>query len=178
MMTMPMQAKLLRALQEKEIERVGESKSIKFDARIVAASNLDLKKMVKDGGFIRPGFDKTVDECRVLADGGKDQILAIEAREQKRSGISTLKVDSGTRGESRSASKPAANRCSLNVARRFLGDTRPCAAARLSATGGGPSPHRSLSSSLRSLCWLASGQANSLAPARRRGSSSLPSCSS
>ena len=35
-MTMPMQAKLLRALQEKEIERVGESKSIKFDARIVA----------------------------------------------------------------------------------------------------------------------------------------------
>jgi len=46
-----MQAKLLRALQEKEIERVGESKSIKFDARIVAASNLDLKKMVKDGTF-------------------------------------------------------------------------------------------------------------------------------
>jgi two-component system, NtrC family, response regulator AtoC len=50
-MTMPMQAKLLRALQEKEIERVGESKSIKFDARIVAASNLDLKKLVKDGTF-------------------------------------------------------------------------------------------------------------------------------
>jgi DNA-binding NtrC family response regulator len=51
LMTMPMQAKLLRALQEKEIERVGESKSIKFDARIVAASNLDLKKLVKDGTF-------------------------------------------------------------------------------------------------------------------------------
>jgi two-component system response regulator AtoC len=50
-MTMPMQAKLLRALQEREIERVGESKPIKFDARIIAASNLDLKKMVKDGTF-------------------------------------------------------------------------------------------------------------------------------
>ena len=51
LMTMPMQAKLLRALQEKEIERVGESRSIKFDARIIAASNLDLKKLVKDGTF-------------------------------------------------------------------------------------------------------------------------------
>jgi DNA-binding NtrC family response regulator len=51
LMTMPMQAKLLRALQEREIERVGESRSIKFDARIIAASNLDLKKMVKDGTF-------------------------------------------------------------------------------------------------------------------------------
>ena len=51
LMTMQMQAKLLRALQEKEIERVGESRSIKFDARIIAASNLDLKKLVKDGTF-------------------------------------------------------------------------------------------------------------------------------
>ena len=51
LMTMPMQAKLLRALQETEIERVGESRSIKFDARIIAASNLDLKKLVKDGTF-------------------------------------------------------------------------------------------------------------------------------
>ncbi len=48
--------------------------------------------MVKDGGFIRAGFDAAVDECRALADGGKDQILAIEAREQKRSGIGSLKV--------------------------------------------------------------------------------------
>ncbi len=51
LMTMPMQAKLLRALQEREIERVGESKAIKFDARIIAATNLDLKKMVKEGTF-------------------------------------------------------------------------------------------------------------------------------
>jgi DNA-binding NtrC family response regulator len=51
LMTMSMQAKLLRALQEREIERVGESRAIKFDARIIAASNLDLKKMVKEGTF-------------------------------------------------------------------------------------------------------------------------------
>lgn len=51
LMSMQIQAKLLRALQEREIERVGESKPIKFDARIIAASNLDLKKMVKEGTF-------------------------------------------------------------------------------------------------------------------------------
>jgi len=48
--------------------------------------------LVKDGGVIRAGYDATVDECRRLADGGKDEILAIEAREQKESGIATLKV--------------------------------------------------------------------------------------
>jgi DNA mismatch repair protein MutS len=48
--------------------------------------------MLKDGGVIRIGYDADVDECRRLADGGKDEILAIEEREQKRSGIATLKV--------------------------------------------------------------------------------------
>ncbi len=47
---------------------------------------------VKDGGFIRPGFDPLVDECRGLADGGKDAIAAIEARERERTGIGSLKV--------------------------------------------------------------------------------------
>ena len=48
--------------------------------------------LVKDGGVIRAGWDKDVDECRRLADGGKDEILAIEAREQRESGIANLKV--------------------------------------------------------------------------------------
>jgi len=48
--------------------------------------------LLKDGGAIRPGYDATVDECRRLADGGKDEILAIEEREQRASGISSLKV--------------------------------------------------------------------------------------
>ncbi len=51
LMPLPLQAKLLRALQEREIERVGESRPIKFDARIVAATNTDLRKLVKDGAF-------------------------------------------------------------------------------------------------------------------------------
>jgi DNA mismatch repair protein MutS len=48
--------------------------------------------LLKDGGVIRAGYDSTVDECRRLADGGKDEILAIEEREQRASGITSLKV--------------------------------------------------------------------------------------
>ncbi len=50
-MTLSLQAKLLRALQEREIERVGESRPFKFDIRVIAATNLDLKKQVKEGTF-------------------------------------------------------------------------------------------------------------------------------
>jgi len=51
LMSLPLQAKLLRALQEKEIERLGESRPVKFDARVIAATNADLRKMVQDGTF-------------------------------------------------------------------------------------------------------------------------------
>lgn len=46
-----MQVKLLRVLQEKEFERVGGTKTIKADIRIIAATNRDLKKMVDEGEF-------------------------------------------------------------------------------------------------------------------------------
>ena len=46
-----MQAKLLRVLQEKEIERVGGEKVIQVDVRIVAATNLDLEVEVAEGRF-------------------------------------------------------------------------------------------------------------------------------
>jgi DNA-binding NtrC family response regulator len=46
-----LQAKLLRAIQEGEIERVGGSKPIKTEFRLIAATNLDLDKAVKDGRF-------------------------------------------------------------------------------------------------------------------------------
>jgi DNA-binding NtrC family response regulator len=50
-MSMALQMKLLRALQEREFERVGESHSIKVDVRVIAATNSDLTKMVADGQF-------------------------------------------------------------------------------------------------------------------------------
>jgi DNA-binding NtrC family response regulator len=46
-----MQAKLLRALQEREIMRVGGTRPIKVDVRVLAATNRDLEAMVKDNRF-------------------------------------------------------------------------------------------------------------------------------
>ena len=46
-----LQAKLLRAIQEGEIERVGGAKAIKTDFRLIAATNTDLEKAVKEGRF-------------------------------------------------------------------------------------------------------------------------------
>jgi two-component system, NtrC family, response regulator AtoC len=46
-----LQAKLLRAIQEGEIERVGGTKPIKTEFRLIAATNVDLEKAVKDGRF-------------------------------------------------------------------------------------------------------------------------------
>jgi len=46
-----MQAKILRALQEREIMRVGGAKPLKVDVRVIAATNRDLEAMVKDGRF-------------------------------------------------------------------------------------------------------------------------------
>lgn len=45
------QAKLLRVLQEGEIERIGESVTRKVDTRVIAATNKDLKKMISDNKF-------------------------------------------------------------------------------------------------------------------------------
>jgi len=50
-MPLSMQVKILRALQERKIERVGGVKSIGVDVRIVAATHQNLEKMVADGRF-------------------------------------------------------------------------------------------------------------------------------
>ena len=50
-MSVNLQAKLLRVLQEMEFERVGGKDRVKVNARIIAATNKDLKKMVQEGRF-------------------------------------------------------------------------------------------------------------------------------
>ena len=50
-LTLATQVKLLRFLQEKRIERVGGTRSIELDVRIITATNLDLEKAVKEGSF-------------------------------------------------------------------------------------------------------------------------------
>ena len=50
-LSLDVQVRLLRVLQEQEIQRVGSGKLIHVDVRIIAATNRDLKKMVDDGTF-------------------------------------------------------------------------------------------------------------------------------
>jgi two-component system response regulator AtoC len=50
-MSAGLQMKLLRVLQEREFERVGDSHTIKVDVRVIAATNSDLTRMVADGQF-------------------------------------------------------------------------------------------------------------------------------
>jgi transcriptional regulator with GAF, ATPase, and Fis domain len=50
-MTLATQAKILRALQERELQRVGGAQTIKVDVRILASTNKDLEKAVREGTF-------------------------------------------------------------------------------------------------------------------------------
>jgi len=50
-MSLPAQAKVLRALQESKIQRVGTDKDIKVNVRVVAATNKDLKAEIAEGNF-------------------------------------------------------------------------------------------------------------------------------
>ncbi len=50
-MSLETQAKILRVLQERELERVGGNRTLKVDVRVLAATNQDLEAKVKDGSF-------------------------------------------------------------------------------------------------------------------------------
>lgn len=50
-MPMHLQTKLLRILQEQEVERIGSSKTIQLDVRVISATNVNLEEEVKNGNF-------------------------------------------------------------------------------------------------------------------------------
>jgi DNA mismatch repair protein MutS len=60
--------------------------------RITSTLRDDAPALTKDGGYVRPGISAELDELAAIASGGREGVLAIEARERERTGISSLKV--------------------------------------------------------------------------------------
>ena len=77
-MSLPLQAKILRAIQEREIERVGGGDPIPVDVRIIAATNRDLRAAIQQGRFREDLFYRlavvTIDLPR-LSERGDDLLL-------------------------------------------------------------------------------------------------------
>lgn len=59
-MPLTMQAKLLRVLEEGEVERIGAEKSIRVDVRVVVATHRNLEQLVEAGGFRRDLYHRVV----------------------------------------------------------------------------------------------------------------------
>ncbi len=77
-MTLPNQAKLLRVLEEREVLRVGSSKPVSVDIKIIAATNVDLEEAVRNGKFREDLYYRiNVAEMRIppLRERGDDILL-------------------------------------------------------------------------------------------------------
>ncbi|CAG5076391.1 sigma-54-dependent transcriptional regulator [Parvicella tangerina] len=80
-MSMNMQVKLLRALQEREVVRIGSNKPVSFNCRIIVATHKDLKEEVKEGNFREDLFYRLLGlsiSLPPLRERGPDIILLAE----------------------------------------------------------------------------------------------------
>jgi len=99
-LSLPLQVKLLRFLQEHKIERVGGREQIAVDARVMAATNMDLKKAMGDGRFREDLYYRL---CVVtisvppLRERGEDILLLAKVHLQRYSAESKKKISGFSR---------------------------------------------------------------------------------
>lgn len=95
-MSLSAQAKVLRALQENKISRVGSDKDIKVDVRVIAATNKDLKKEIEENRFREdlyhrlaviliqvPGLNERRDDIPLLVDFFSEKIAEEQGSNKK-----------------------------------------------------------------------------------------------
>ena len=96
-MSLAAQAKVLRALQEKRIQRVGNEKDISIDVRVIAATNKNLKEEIKEGRFREdlyhrlavilihvPSLQERLDDIPLLTDHFTNLLTKEQGLENKR----------------------------------------------------------------------------------------------
>ena len=96
-MSLAAQAKVLRALQEKKIQRVGNEKNISIDVRVIAATNKNLKEEIKEGRFREdlyhrlavilihvPSLQERLDDIPLLTDHFTNLLTKEQGLENKR----------------------------------------------------------------------------------------------
>ena len=104
-MSLSAQAKVLRALQESRIQRVGSDKDIKVDVRVIAATNKDLKKEIAEGRFREdlyhrlavilikvPPLNDRRDDIPVLVDHFANKIASEQGNAKKSFSAAALKL--------------------------------------------------------------------------------------
>jgi two-component system nitrogen regulation response regulator NtrX len=104
-MSMPAQAKVLRALQENMIQRVGAEKDIRVDVRVIAATNKDLKKEIAEGRFREdlyhrlavilvkvPALNERRDDIPILIEYFAEKIASEQGTAQKRFSLEAVRL--------------------------------------------------------------------------------------
>lgn len=95
------QAKLLRALQEREIVRIGSNKTIPIDCRIIVATNRNLQEEVKNGNFREDLFYRLLGiniHLPPLRERGKDILILAQVFNERFSKENSLEVKPFTEG--------------------------------------------------------------------------------
>jgi DNA-binding NtrC family response regulator len=118
-MSVALQMKLLRALQEREFERIGDTHSTKVDVRVIAATNSDLGRMVADGLFRQDLYYRLnviPVQLPALRERKEDIPLLVQHFLEKYSAAAATSTPGTASGSSASASSASASSASASSA--------------------------------------------------------------